>query len=87
MAEQFADLVEGNFLPEQVGGQRVAEQMRSLARRIDASVYQCPPNDGGDSDGVCKTTHRSSMSKENSATGTAWATEAQIACDGFADVG
>jgi len=86
MAEQFADLVEGNFLPEQVGGQRVAEQMRSLARRIDASVYQRPPNDGGDGDGVCKTTHRSSMSKENSATGTAWAAEAQIACDGFTNV-
>jgi hypothetical protein len=42
MAEQFADLVEGNFLPEQVGGQRVAEQMRSLARRVDASIYQRP---------------------------------------------
>jgi len=87
MAEQFADLVEGNFLPEQVGGQRMAEQMRSLARRVDASVYQRPPHDAGDGDGVCKTTHRSAMPKENSATGTAWATEAQIACDGFADVG
>jgi hypothetical protein len=27
------------------------------------------------------------MAKENSATGTAWASEPQIACDGFADVG
>jgi hypothetical protein len=27
------------------------------------------------------------MSKENSTTDTAWASEAQIACDGFADVG
>jgi Phage integrase family len=87
MAEQFADLIEGDFLPKQVGGQRVAEQMRSLARRIDASVYQRAPNDGGDGDGVCKTTHRSSMSKKNSATGTAWAAEAQITCDCFADVG
>jgi hypothetical protein len=87
MAEQFAYLVEGNFLLEQVGGQRVAEQMRSFARRVDASVYQRPPNDAGDGDGVCKTTRWSSMAKENSATGTAWAAEAQIACDGFADVG
>jgi hypothetical protein len=86
MAEQFVDLVEGNFLPEQVSGQRVAEQMRSLARRIDASISERPPNDGGDGDGVCKTTHWSSMSEENSATGRAWAAEAQIACDGFADV-
>src|ERR1035438_4437068 len=61
--------------------------MRSLFRSIDASVYQRPPNDGGDGDGVCKTTHGSSMSKKNSATGTAWAAEAQIACDCFADVG
>ncbi len=87
MAEQFADLVEGNLLPEQVRGQRVTEQMRSLPSRIDASVYQRPPHDAGNRDGVCKTTHGSSMSKENSATGTAWAAEAQIACDGFADVG
>jgi hypothetical protein len=87
MTEQFADLVEGNFLPEQVGSQRVTEQMRSLPRRIDASVYQRSPHDAGDGDGVCETTHRSSMSKENSATSTAWAAEAQIACDGFADVG
>src|ERR1700693_859882 len=86
MAEQFADLVEGNFLPEEVRGQRMAEQMRSLADSIDASVYQRPSHDAGDGDGVCKTTHRSSMSKENSATGRAWAAEAQIACDGFADV-
>jgi hypothetical protein len=87
MAEQFADLVEGNFLPEQVRGQRMAEQMRSLPNRIDASIYQRPPHDAGDGDGVCKTTQGGSMSKENSATGTAWAAEAQIACDGFADVG
>ena len=86
MAEQFADLVEGNVLPEQVGGQRVTEQMRSLPSRIDASIDQRPPHDAGDGDGVCKTTQGSSMAKENSATGTAWASEAQIACDGFADV-
>jgi hypothetical protein len=87
MAEQFADLVEGYVLPEQVGSQRVTEQMRSLPSRIDASIYQRPSHDAGDGDGVCKTTHGSSMSKENSATGTAWASEAQIVCDGFADVG
>ena len=86
MAEQFADLVEGNFLPEQVRGQRMAEQMRSLANRIDASVYQRPSHDAGDGDGVCKTTHRSAMAKKNSATGRPWAAEAQIAGDGFADV-
>jgi hypothetical protein len=74
-------------LPEQVRGQRMAEQMRSLPNRIHASIYQRPPHDAGDGDGVWKTTHRGSMSKENSATGTAWAAEAQIECDGFADVG
>src|SRR4029450_9882719 len=41
---------------------------------------------GGVGDGVCTATHRSWMAKENSATGTAWAAEAQIACDGFANV-
>jgi hypothetical protein len=87
MAEQFADLVEGNVLPEQVGGQRVTEQVRSLPGRIDPSIDQRPPHDAGDGGGVRKTTHGSSMAKENSATGTAWASEAQIACDGFADIG
>jgi hypothetical protein len=87
MAEQFADLVEGNLLPKQVGGQRVAEQMRSFPNRVDASLYQRPPHDCGDGDGVCKTTHGSAMSKENSATATAWAAEAQIECDSLANVG
>ena len=87
MAEQFPDLVEGNVLPEQVGGQRVTKQMRSLPSRIDASIDQRPPHDAGDGDGVCKTTQGGSMAKETSATGTAGASEAQIACDGFADVG
>src|ERR1700730_1947047 len=87
MAEQFADLVEGNFLPEQLGGQRVTEQMRSLPSRTDASVYQRPPHDTGDGDGVCKTTHGSSMSKENPTTSTAWTAETQIECDRLADVG
>jgi hypothetical protein len=87
MAEQFADLVEGGVLPEQVGGQRVTEQMRSLPSRIDPSIDQRPPHDAGDGGGVCETTQGSSMAKEDSATGTAWASEAQIACDGFADVG
>lgn len=87
MAEQFTNLVEGKVLPDQVGGQRVTEQMRSLPSRINASIDQRPPHDAGDGGGVCKTTQGSSMAKENSATSTAWASEAQIACDGFADVG
>jgi len=56
MAERFPDLVKGNVLPEQVGGQRVTKQMRSLPSRIDASIDQCSPHDAGDGDGVRKTT-------------------------------
>ncbi len=59
MAEQFADLVEGNALPEQVGGQRVTEQMRSFPSRIDASAYQRSPDDCGNGDGVREATNGS----------------------------
>ena len=86
MTEEFADFIQGSVLPEQACGQRVAKQMRSLSHRVDASVYQCPPHDAGDSDGVGKTTYGSSMSEEDSATGTAWAAGTQIACDSLAHI-
>jgi hypothetical protein len=54
----------------------VAKHMRSLPRGIDASLDQRSPHDGGDGDGVCKTTNGSSMSKEDSATVTSWAAKA-----------
>ena len=86
MTEQLADLIEGDLLPEQVRGQRVAEQVCSFPNRIDASTYQRSPHNRRNCDGVCKTTYRSPMAKENSATSTAWSAEAQIQCDSLANV-
>lgn len=87
MTEQFADLVEGSSLPEQVCSQGMAEQMRSLPSRIDASVYQRPPDDCGNGDGVRESTNRSFMSKENPAADTGRPAGVQVERDGLSDIG
>ena len=86
MAEQFADPVEGNPLPEQVRGKSVAEKVCSFSNGIDSRVYQRPPHDRRNCNGVRKTPQGSPVSKEHPATGTARSAKAQIECDSLTDI-
>ncbi len=55
MAEQFADLIERSSFSKQIGGQCVAEEMRTFASGVNARADQRPPDDCGDCDGVRET--------------------------------
>jgi len=86
MSEQFSDLIKRSTLPKQISCQCVAEEMGALANRIDAAADQGPPNNRGNRSGVCETTNRRPMSKENTSALSARASRMNIDCDSFADI-
>src|SRR5450631_2496172 len=86
MSEQFSDLIKRSTLPKQISCQCVTEEMGALANRIDAAADQCPPNNRGNSNGMCETTNRCPMSEKNTPALSARASRMNIDCDSFADI-
>src|SRR5713226_8315201 len=64
----------------------MAEKVCSLPSRIDASVYQCTPDDCRNCDRMRKPAYRSPVPEENSAASTVRSASAQVQCDRLTNV-